>query len=95
MLNNLIIKSIIVACILSLPVIASSTKTLIDQEICPVMGGVINESIYSDYNDLRIYHCCGMCKSDFQKNPEKYLTKLKDLGQKAFDLAEDRANNDL
>jgi YHS domain-containing protein len=50
------------------------------QEVCPVMGGKINKDIYLDYQGLRIYFCCPACKELFQKDPEKYLQKMKEQG---------------
>ena len=50
------------------------------QTTCPVMGGEINKNIYSDYKGYRIYHCCSACPSEFKKNPEMYMKKLKDSG---------------
>jgi len=50
------------------------------QEVCPVMGGKINKTIYSDYKGMRIYHCCPACIDVFKKDPEAYLKKMKDAG---------------
>ncbi|MGL1901365.1 MAG: hypothetical protein OCC49_04445 [Fibrobacterales bacterium] len=91
---NTIIKSVITIAVLGATMAVASTTELVDQTRCPVMGGVINESIYSEYKDQRVYHCCGMCKTDFAKDPEKYLLILNESGQKAFDLAADREDND-
>jgi len=51
------------------------------QTTCPVMGGNINKEIYADYKGERIYFCCMGCPPEFKKNPEKYLKKLKEMGQ--------------
>ena len=51
------------------------------QTTCPVMGGAINKDIYSDYKGERVYFCCGGCPPQFEQNPEKYLNKLKEMGQ--------------
>jgi YHS domain-containing protein len=48
------------------------------QRHCPVMGGEINKDVYVDYRGQRIYFCCMSCKSEFSKNPEKYMKKLAD-----------------
>jgi YHS domain-containing protein len=50
------------------------------QTTCPVMGGKINKEIYADYQGKRIYFCCAACPSQFKKDPEKYLAKLKEMG---------------
>ena len=57
--------------------------TLIPQKNCPVMGGEINKELYVDYMGKRIYFCCTGCPETFKKEPEKYLKKLKEMGQKA------------
>lgn len=51
------------------------------QTTCPVMGGTINKEIYADYKGERVYFCCLGCPPEFKKNPEKYLKKLKEMGQ--------------
>ena len=46
------------------------------QETCPVMGGKINKSIYTDYDGKRVYFCCNACPEPFKKEPEKYIKKM-------------------
>jgi YHS domain-containing protein len=46
------------------------------QETCPVMGGTIDKSVYTDYNGMRIYFCCTACSEPFKKDPEKYMKKM-------------------
>ncbi len=46
------------------------------QEICPVMGGKINKSIFVDHQGNRIYLCCAACIDQFKKDPDKYMKKL-------------------
>lgn len=48
------------------------------QTKCPVMGGDIDKSKYTDYKGTRVYFCCPGCIDEFKKNPEKYMKKLKD-----------------
>jgi YHS domain-containing protein len=50
------------------------------QDICPVMKGNINKNIYSDYQGMRIYHCCPACIDIFKKDPEAYMKKMKEAG---------------
>jgi YHS domain-containing protein len=50
------------------------------QTKCPVLGGDINKQVYADYKGKRIYFCCAGCDQEFEKNPEKYLQKLKEEG---------------
>ncbi|MHC5040411.1 MAG: hypothetical protein ACYTHM_24130 [Planctomycetota bacterium] len=52
-----------------------------DQETCPVMGGAIDRNVYVDHEGMRVYFCCAGCGPEFKKDPEKYLKKLKDLGE--------------
>ncbi|MBN2108920.1 MAG: YHS domain-containing protein [Deltaproteobacteria bacterium] len=50
------------------------------QENCPVMGGKINKSVYTDYNGKRIYFCCNACPEPFKKDPESYIKKMESAG---------------
>ena len=56
------------------------------QETCPVMGGEINKDIFVDYQGKRVYFCCAGCESSFNKNPEKYIEKLKKKGEAPIDV---------
>lgn len=47
------------------------------QTRCPVMGGEINKEIFTDYNGLRIYFCCGGCDAEFKADPEKHLAQMR------------------
>ncbi len=51
------------------------------QTTCPVMGGTINKELYADYKGQRVYFCCMACKPQFEKDPEKYIKKMKEMGQ--------------
>ena len=51
------------------------------QTTCPVMGGQINKEIYADYQGQRVYFCCEACLPKFKEDPEKYLAKMKEMGQ--------------
>ena len=48
----------------------------IEQKTCPVMGGAINKELYTEYKGKKVYFCCPGCKEKFEKEPEKYLSKL-------------------
>ena len=50
------------------------------QSLCPVEGGKINKSIYTDYQGKRIYFCCSGCIDEFKKNPDKYLKQMEEQG---------------
>lgn len=52
------------------------------QTLCPVMGGEINKTHYSDYKGKRVYFCCPGCDKTFSQNPEKYLEKIRERGER-------------
>jgi hypothetical protein len=51
------------------------TGLLIDlgNEICPIMGNKVNGETWSEWNGLRVGHCCPPCIEDFLAEPEKTL----------------------
>lgn len=54
----------------------ATAAAVIEQAICPVMGGAINKDIFTEYQGKKVYFCCAECKGKFEKEPEKYLAKL-------------------
>jgi len=50
------------------------------QTVCPVMGGKINKAVHADVGGKRVYLCCRGCIRTVQKDPDKYLEKLKKQG---------------
>lgn len=52
-------------------------SALNDDGRCPVMGGEIDSTVYSDYNGSRVYFCCPGCIYTFEKNPQKYDASAK------------------
>ena len=50
------------------------------QTVCPVMGDPINKKYFTDYKGNRIYFCCSSCPDDFNKDPEKYMKKIRESG---------------
>lgn len=50
-----------------------------DQKKCPVMGGDINKHYYAVHKGKVVYFCCATCLKDFNKDPEKYMKKLKGI----------------
>lgn len=46
------------------------------QTVCPVMGGKIQEDVYTEYQGKKVYFCCPACVEKFKADPEKYLSKL-------------------
>ena len=69
-------------------------KTAVDsenapaQETCPVMGGVVNEKLYEDYQGKRVYFCCEGCREPFKKDPEKYIKVLEEKGEHIEQVSE-------
>ena len=49
---------------------------VIEQKICPVMGGAINKELYTEYKGKKVYFCCPGCENTFTKEPDKYVSKL-------------------
>lgn len=47
-----------------------------EQTMCPVMEAPIDKNIFTEYQGKKVYFCCGQCKGEFEKDPEKYLSKL-------------------
>jgi YHS domain-containing protein len=58
------------------PPSAPATVVVAGQTICPVMGGPINRDIFVEYEGKKVYFCCEQCKGQFEKEPQKYLSKL-------------------
>jgi len=65
------------------PVTPSSPNTaqetvsaVIEQTTCPVMGGTIDKNVFVEYQGKKVYFCCPQCKAEFEKSPEKYISKL-------------------
>ena len=50
------------------------------QTTCPVMGGKIDKSVYTDHQGKRVYFCCKGCIAQFQKDPAKFLKTLAEGG---------------
>ena len=52
------------------------TKTppvLKNQTLCPVMGGKIDSTVFTDIQGQRVYHCCPMCSAKLKADPDKYF----------------------
>ncbi|MEI8347589.1 MAG: YHS domain-containing protein [Pseudomonadota bacterium] len=50
------------------------------QTICPVLGGPIDKTVFTDYKGQRVYFCCAGCIEKFTKDPQKYLKKMQKEG---------------
>jgi YHS domain-containing protein len=55
---------------------APAASATTEQTTCPVMGSPIDKNIFVEYKGQKVYFCCTMCPAEFQKNPEKYISKL-------------------
>ena len=63
------------------PAASVSAAAAVEQTICPAcpgmgIGGPVNKDIFTEYQGKKVYFCCAQCKGEFEKEPEKYLSKL-------------------
>jgi YHS domain-containing protein len=65
---------------------ATASTALKPQTTCPVMGGKIDKKFFVDYQGKRVYFCCGDCPAEFNKDPDKYMKKLRDMGEEPEDV---------
>lgn len=54
---------------------AEAKKELKNQTHCPVMGGKIDSTVYTDIQGQRVYHCCPGCSKSLKKDPDKFFKK--------------------
>jgi YHS domain-containing protein len=59
---------------------AGTTKELTPQTNCPVMGGKIDSTLYTDIQGQRVYHCCSMCSAKLKADPDTYFKKAAEKG---------------
>lgn len=52
-----------------------AAKPLKAQTHCPVMGGEIDSTVYTDIQGQRVYHCCPGCSPKLVANPDLYFKK--------------------
>lgn len=56
---------------------------------CPVsgdkLGGDMGKPYVFTYKDQEVKLCCSMCKADFDKDPAKFLKKIREADKKAAD----------
>ncbi len=57
------------------------------QTRCPVMGRNINKGVFVDVNGYRVYLCCKGCAAAVEKDPDKYLAKIRENGEEPVSLA--------
>jgi YHS domain-containing protein len=51
-----------------------------NQTHCPVMGGEIDSTVYTDIQGQRVYHCCPGCSESLKAEPDKYFKKAAEKG---------------
>jgi YHS domain-containing protein len=51
-----------------------------NQTHCPVMGGEIDSTAYTDIQGQRVYHCCPGCSSALTKDPDKHFMETAEQG---------------
>jgi YHS domain-containing protein len=54
---------------------AEAPAKLKNQTHCPVMGGAIDSTAYTDIQGQRVYHCCPGCSEALKADPDKYFKK--------------------
>ncbi len=59
---------------------ATAPRELKNQTHCPVMGGKIDSTVYTDIQGQRVYHCCPMCADKLKADPDKYFKKSAEAG---------------
>ena len=55
-----------------------------DVGICPVLHEPALKEYSYVYEDKTYYFCCSMCIEDFKKDPQKYISKIKEIKLEAF-----------
>jgi YHS domain-containing protein len=60
----------------------ATVAAVTEQTTCPVMeGNPINKELFVEYKGKKVYFCCSACISEFNKDPEKYVSKLPQFKQ--------------
>ena len=62
------------------PKVSETPQDLKNQVVCPVMGGKIDSTFYTDIQGQRVYHCCPMCSAKLKADPDKYFKKAAEQG---------------
>ena len=87
MKNNLLLAFVLVLGLTGFVMIhnvaAEDAPVNVGNKICPVSGEAMMEGQEAtvEYKGKVYNLCCGMCKKDFLKEPEKYIQVLKDKGE--------------
>lgn len=79
-MTRTIIALLVFAFVLSAPLVGMAEEGM-KQTKCPVMSGMKpTKERYADYKGKRVYFCCDYCPTEFKKDPDKYMEKLKKEG---------------
>ena len=52
---------------------ADAPRAMKNQTHCPVMGGAIDSTVFTDIQGQRVYHCCPMCSEKLKADPDRYF----------------------
>ncbi|MFA6186445.1 MAG: YHS domain-containing protein [Phycisphaerae bacterium] len=55
---------------------APTASAAVEQTTCPIRGEAIDKNVFVEYQGKKVYFCCKACIAEFEKAPEKYLSKL-------------------
>lgn len=75
---------ILATIILSLPLVYTEEMQDMDMGICPVLHNKASQEYSYEYNGKTYYFCCPMCIDEFKKDPQKYISKIKEINLEAF-----------
>jgi YHS domain-containing protein len=59
---------------------SEAPRTIKPQTRCPVLGGEIDSTAYTDIQGQRVYLCCPMCSEKLKADPDKYFKKAAEEG---------------
>ena len=59
----------------------AATQEVKAQTTCPIAGGAINKSLYTDVKGYRIYVCCSGCIEKIKADPDAAIAKIKAKGE--------------
>ena len=71
---------------MAVPIADTTTNAVPDLlATCPVSGeklGEMGKPVVFTYKDQEVKLCCNSCKKDFDKDPEKYIAKIRAADKK-------------
>ncbi len=60
----------------------AAVAAVVEQKVCPVSDHDIDPKAFLEFKGKKVYFCCKDCIEEFNKTPEKFLTKLPQFGGK-------------